>query len=88
MPVLPKISCELSKYIDTSGERPILRGRDLPVSIIAYRALSGSWGLDELAFQFTLDDAEILAALLYYEQFSAEIDALEEDIDLAFAALD
>ena len=86
--IQPTLSVELSKYIDDTGERPLVRDTDVPVATIAYRAMSGSWGLSELVYQFTLNDAEVLAALLYYEQFRERIDAQEGNFNLEFEALD
>lgn len=82
------IAVELSKYIDETQDIPTIRERDIPVATIAYRALSGSWCIESLAYEFTLTDAEILAALVYYEQFRERIDAQQENIELEFAALD
>ncbi|GAB4521515.1 MAG: hypothetical protein OHK0046_32970 [Anaerolineae bacterium] len=72
------ISVGLSKYIDDSTERPVIRNTTLPVAAIAYRALSCSWDLSQLCYVFGLEDAEALAALLYYEQFRDRIDLLED----------
>lgn len=88
MPLPSKIAVGLTKYIDDSGERPVIRNTNIPVATIAYRALSGSWELCQLGFQFSLDDAPIMAALLYYEQFKKKIDAQEGDFHLEFEALD
>jgi uncharacterized protein (DUF433 family) len=70
---------DLSKYIETRyfEERPHVRGRRVPVALIAYSARSQKWDVAELAHQFTLSQAEVLAALLYYEEHQAEIDAQE-----------
>jgi len=75
------ISVDLSKYIETRyfGERPHIRGRRIPVALIAYSARSQRWDVDELARQFTLSGSQVLAALLYYEEHKAEIDALEAE---------
>jgi uncharacterized protein (DUF433 family) len=83
-----KISVALTKYIDSTGERPMIVGTDIPVATVAYRAMSGSWGLCELCYQFSLDEAPVLAALLYYGQFQEQIDALEGDYKLEFEAMD
>lgn len=70
---------DLRKYIDTQyfGERPHIRGRRVPVALIAYSAQSEGWGTSELAYQFTLSEPQVLAALLYYQEHQAEIDAQE-----------
>ncbi|MBN2304678.1 MAG: DUF433 domain-containing protein [Anaerolineae bacterium] len=74
-------SVDLRKYIDTSlfGERPHIRGRRVPVATVAYSAQSEGWGTSELAYQFTLNEAEVLSALLYYQEHKAEIDAQEAE---------
>ncbi|MFN8374515.1 MAG: DUF433 domain-containing protein [Anaerolineae bacterium] len=70
---------DLRKYIDTQyfGARPHIRGRRVPVALIAYSARSEGWGTSELAYQFTLTEPQVLAALLYYQEHQAEIDAQE-----------
>jgi uncharacterized protein (DUF433 family) len=72
---------DLSKYIDTHffGERPHIRGRRVPVATIAYSARSQDWDVAELAYQFTLSTAQVLSALLYYEEHQAKIDAQEAE---------
>lgn len=80
---------DLAKYVDNRGERPVLRSKPaLPVATVAYRALSGSWGLAELAYEFQINDVDVLAALLYYQQNCHDIDAQESDHQLEFEALD
>ncbi len=77
---LPKSpTIDLSKYIETRifGARPHIRQRRIPVALIAHSARSQAWDVTELAYQFTLSEAEVLAALLYYEQHEAEIEAQE-----------
>jgi uncharacterized protein (DUF433 family) len=71
---------DLRKYIEVRifGERPHLRGRRIPVATIAYSARSQGWGVDELAYQFTLSREQVLAALLYYEENRDLIDAQEK----------
>jgi uncharacterized protein (DUF433 family) len=70
---------DLSKYIEARyfGERPHIRGRRVPVALIAYSATSQHWDSAELAYQFTLSEPEVLAALLYYQEHKDEIDAQE-----------
>ncbi len=84
----PVISVGLDKYIDDAGERPMIRGTTVPIATIAYRAASGSWSLCEMTYQFTLREAEVLAALLYYTQFKDKIDAQEGEFELEFEAMD
>jgi uncharacterized protein (DUF433 family) len=69
----------LSKYIEVRifGQRPHIRGRRIPVATVAYSAKSQHWDIHELAYQFSLSEAEVLSALLFYEENKAEIDAQE-----------
>jgi len=71
---------DLTKYIETRffGERPHVRGRRITVAQLAYSMRSQNWMPQELAFQFGLTEAQVLAALLYYEEHKAVIDKLEE----------
>lgn len=75
----PAIALDLSKYIETRyfGIRPHVRGRRIPVATIAHSSRSQEWGVSELAYQFTLSESEVLAALLYYEENRDEIEAQE-----------
>jgi uncharacterized protein (DUF433 family) len=70
---------DLSKYVEKRlfGERPHVRGRRVPVATIAYNARTNHWDVVELAYQFTLSEAEVLAALLYYAEHKDEIDVQE-----------
>jgi uncharacterized protein (DUF433 family) len=58
-------------------KRPHILGRRVPVALIAYSGHSEKWDAAELAYQFSISEAEALAVLLYYEEHQAEIDALE-----------
>jgi uncharacterized protein (DUF433 family) len=71
---------DLSKYIETRyfDDRPHIRGRRVPVAIVAYNARTNNLSLAELAYEFTLTEAEVSAALLYYQEHQAEIDAQEK----------
>jgi uncharacterized protein (DUF433 family) len=73
------VAIDLSKYIETRffEERPHIRDRRVPVATLAYNARTHGWNVEELAYQFTLSEIEVLAALLYYEQHKAEIDTQE-----------
>jgi uncharacterized protein (DUF433 family) len=81
---------DLRKYIEIRlfGERPHIRNRRVPVATIAYSAKSQGWDVARLAYEFTLSEAEVLAALLYYEEHKTEIDAQEAayqaDLDAAY----
>ena len=70
---------DLSKYIEIRafGERPHVRGRRIPVATIAYSARSQGWDVARLVYEFTLSEAQVLSALLYYEEHHDEIDAQE-----------
>lgn len=79
---------DLKKYIDYSGEYPMIRGTDVKVATVAFRAMSGSWGLDQLCYQFTLREVEVLAALLYYNQHAKKINDQEGNFAANFEAMD
>lgn len=70
---------DLSKYIEVRlfGERPHVRGRRVPIATIAHGAHSQNWSVSELAYQFTLTEAEVLYALIYYEEHKNQIEAQE-----------
>lgn len=70
---------DLSKYIEKRlfGDRPHVRGRRVPVATIAYNASAQGWDVARLAEEFTLSEAQVLSALLYYEEHKVEIDAQE-----------
>jgi uncharacterized protein (DUF433 family) len=72
---------DLRKYNDTQfyGERPHIRGRRLPVSMIAANAEGNHWDVSDLSYNFGLAEEEVLAALLYYREHKAEID--QQDIE-------
>jgi uncharacterized protein (DUF433 family) len=70
---------DLSKYIEVRifGERPHIRGRRVPVATIAHCHHRQGWNIAELAYNFGLSEAQVLAALLYYEEHKAQIEAQE-----------
>jgi uncharacterized protein (DUF433 family) len=72
---------DLSKYVEARlfGERPHIGGRRVPVAVITYNARTHGWSLAETAWNFTLSEAEVAAALLYYEEHKEEIDAQEAE---------
>lgn len=76
---------DLSKYIEKRWfqERPHIRGRRIPVATVAYVAHENKESVAELMDDFSLSEAEVLAALLYYSENKAEIDAQEA----AYAAI-
>jgi len=73
---------DLSKYFETRffGERPHIRGRRIPIAVIAHTASANKHGVAELIYDFDLSEAEILAALLYYSEHKVMIEAQEEAI--------
>ena len=77
-PIVPT-TVDLNKYIETRifGERPHIRGRRIPVATIAHSAHSQVWSVAEIAYQFTLSEPQVLAALLYYEENKELIEAQE-----------
>lgn len=66
---------DLSKYIEMREDRPNIRGRRLPVAFVVAAQQTNHASLEELAYQFTLSEEQVLAALLYYREHKAEIDA-------------
>lgn len=72
---------DLRKYIDTQTymERPHIRGRRVPVATIAYSARDLGWGVATLAYEFTLSETQVLAALLYYQEHHDLIDKQENE---------
>ncbi len=67
---------DLSKYIEVRvfGERPHIRGRRVPIATIAYAPAQG-WDVTRIAYKYSLSEAQVLSALLYYEEHRDEIDA-------------
>jgi uncharacterized protein (DUF433 family) len=71
---------ELTRYIEYRrfGTRPHLRGRRIPVAVIASATRDNpSIGTERLQLAYDLSEIEVLAALLYYAQHQHEIDAQE-----------
>ncbi len=66
---------DLSKYIEMREGRPNIHGRRLPVAFVAAAQQTNHASIEELAYQFTLSEEQILAALLYYREHKAEMDA-------------
>ncbi len=66
---------DLSKYIEMREGRPNIPGRRLPVAFVAAARQTNHASFEELAYQFTLSEEQVLAALLYYREHKAEIDA-------------
>jgi len=66
---------DLSKYIELRDDRPCIRGRRLPVAFIAAAYHTNQLSIAETAYQFTLSEEQVLAALLYYRENQEQIDA-------------
>src|SRR5262245_49687481 len=75
---IPEVA-DLTKYIETHlfGERPHICGRRIAIATIAYNFHTHGWSVSETAHNFGLSGAEVLGALLYYEEHRAAIDAQE-----------
>jgi len=73
---------DLSQYVETRlfGDRPHIRGRRIPIAVIAHTAVANKYGVHELMYAFDLSEPEVLAALLYYSEHKAVIEAQEEAI--------
>jgi uncharacterized protein (DUF433 family) len=66
---------DLSKYIEMRDGRASIRGRRLPVAFIVSSRSANNASISDLAYQFTLTEEQVLAALLYYREHQDEIDA-------------
>jgi uncharacterized protein (DUF433 family) len=66
---------DLSKYIELREGRPHIRGRRLPVIFVAAAEQANHLSIADLAYQFTLSEEQVLAALLYYREHKKELDA-------------
>lgn len=78
---------DLSKYIEMRNDRPHIRGRRIPImSLIAYQKVNHST-IEELCDDYTLSEAEVLAALLYYRQNQEEMDRQDQEDILAWEEL-
>lgn len=66
---------DLSKYIEVRDGRANVRGRRLPVAFIAVAERERHLSIAELAYDFTLSEEQVLAALLYYREHKEAIDA-------------
>ncbi|MCL4255546.1 MAG: DUF433 domain-containing protein, partial [Anaerolineae bacterium] len=69
---------DLSKYIEIRNNRPNIRGRRIPIIFIVSAKKAHNATIDELCENYTLSHAQVLAALLYYEEHQAELDAQDE----------
>lgn len=77
---------DLRKYIEVRlfDERPHIRGRRIPVAMIVRRMSANHWTIAETAEDFALSEAEVSAALLYYQEHKEEIDQQEREEDAKF----
>jgi uncharacterized protein (DUF433 family) len=66
---------DLSKYIDVRENRATIRGRRLPVAFVVSAQQANALSIAELAYEFTLSEEQVLAALLYYREHKAEVDS-------------
>lgn len=66
---------DLSKYIEIRHGRAQIRGRRLPVVFVGAAEQANHLSIAELAYQFTLSEEQVLAALLFYWEHKAELDA-------------
>ena len=70
---VPK-TVDLTKYIEMRDNRPHIRGRRLPVMFVVGAEQANKLSIAELAYQFTLSEEQVLAALLYYREHKATMD--------------
>jgi uncharacterized protein (DUF433 family) len=78
---------DLIRYVEHRrfGPRPHLRGRRIPVAVVASAARDNpDIGIAGLMIAYDLSEIEVLAALLYYEQHKSEIDAQEAAVDAEY----
>lgn len=70
----------LRKYVEVRlmGDKPHIRRRRLPVSMIAYAARDNDLNIAELTEAFDLSEAQVLAGLLYYKENQTLIDDQEK----------
>lgn len=79
---------DLSMYVEQRlmGARPHIRGRRLPIAFIASAARHADVTVSDLAREFSVSEEQILAALLYYYEHRARIDAQEAVDHVAWEA--
>jgi uncharacterized protein (DUF433 family) len=80
------VQVDVSKYIEVRllGQRPHIRGRRIPVAMIVQRAKANGWTVAETAYDFTISEAEVLAAMLYYEENRTFIEQQEIEEERLF----
>ena len=87
MDVVIPAKVDLSKYIEMRNGRANIRGRRLPVAFIAGAVRINGLSNSEIAFEFTISETQVAAALLYYYEHQAEIDAQDEEDLIASKAM-
>ena len=77
---------DLSQYVETRlfDDRPHIKGRRIPIYVIAHAATEPGYGIPELMYDFDLTEAQALAALLYYVEHKEVIEAQEAAIDAEY----
>jgi uncharacterized protein (DUF433 family) len=72
---------DLRKYIEVRlfDERPHIRGRRIPVAIVVGSMRENNLSIADTAYNFSISEAEVLAALLYYQEHKDEIERQEEE---------
>jgi uncharacterized protein (DUF433 family) len=77
-----------SKYVETRliGRLPHIRGRRLPMTFVASAERATGLSVAELADEFSLSEEQVLAALLYYHEHRAELDAMDREETRFWAA--
>jgi uncharacterized protein (DUF433 family) len=76
--VIPE-KVDLSKYIEMREGRPNIRGRRLPILFVSSTHHVNNMSIADLAYEFTITEVQVLAALLYYCENKEEVDAQDED---------
>jgi uncharacterized protein (DUF433 family) len=83
-PTAVSTTVDLSKYIEMRDGRANIRGRRLPVSFIAGAALVNGLSNAEIAYEFTISESQVVAALLYYFEHRDEVDRQDAEEKAAF----
>ncbi len=69
---------DLSKYIEMRNDRPHIRGRKLPIMFIVSFQKANDSSVEDLCDGYTLSQAQVLAALLYYQENKELLDKQDE----------
>jgi len=75
---------DLTEYIDNSlfsEGQPHIRGRRITIYWIIAHARENNWGIARLAQEFSLNETQVLAAILYYQLHHEEVDAQESALE-------